>query len=242
MASLIRTAGESFLLLNGTYYMHDPRIPLYDNTLEHVRSSGDVGDDLTSTTTTLQAASSSGAARLGYCANVPKTFLNQDYCTPSRACSPITYRAANVVLNHTTLRALHEGTGAYVYAVAGLRLVGSSFASASPCVGSSRWIRLNGACGALETALSTATKATLAQAIRASPDAPNPYVRDAIANTVVGGSCETTSTSGVSAIGAKVDVDGACWEHSHPLSLNVYEMNEWAVDHPGNAQYAPDER
>ena len=126
MASLLRTAGESFLLINGTYYMHDPRIPLYDNSLEHVRSSGDVGDDLTSTTTTLQAASSSGAARLGYCANVPKTFLNQDYCTPSRACSPITYRAANVVLNHTTLRALHEGTGAYVYAVAGLRLVGSS--------------------------------------------------------------------------------------------------------------------
>jgi hypothetical protein len=36
-----------------------------------------------------------------------------------------------------------------------------------------------------------------------------------------------------------VDVDGACWEHSHPLALNVYEMNEWAVDHPGNAQYAP---
>ena len=47
---------------------------------------------------------------------MPKTFLNQDYCTPSRACSPITYRAANVVLNHSTLRALHEGTGAYVYA------------------------------------------------------------------------------------------------------------------------------
>ena len=72
MASLIRTAGQSFLLINGTYYMHDPRIPLYDNTLEHVRSSGDIGDDLASTTTMLQAASSSGAARLGYCASVPK--------------------------------------------------------------------------------------------------------------------------------------------------------------------------
>ena len=76
MASLIRTAGQSFLLINGTYYMHDPRIPLYDNTLEHVRSSGDIGDDLASTTTMLQAASSSGAARLGYCATVPKDLPN----------------------------------------------------------------------------------------------------------------------------------------------------------------------
>ena len=151
--------------------------------------------------------------------------------TPSPVCASSAPRMPPVGCMHALISAPSFPTG--------LRLVGSSYATASPCVGTSRWVRLNGACGALETALSTATKATLAQAIRASPDSPNPYVRDAIANTVAGGSCETTSTSGVSAIGAKVDVDGACWEHSHPLSLNVYEMSQWAVNHPGNTQYAP---
>ena len=57
-------------------------------------------------------------------------------------------------------------------------------------------------------------------------DAELQLVRDAIANTVNGGSC-TSSQDGVSAIGAKVNVDGSCWEHSHPHSFNVYEMNAW---------------
>ena len=40
-----------------------------------------------------------------------------------------------------------------------------------------------------ETDVDTATKATLAQAIRGSTDAVNPFVRDAIPNTVAGGTC-----------------------------------------------------
>ena len=220
------TPGEGFLFVNGTYYMHDPRIPLYDNTLEGAN------DD-----SALQAASASGAARLGYCHNAPKTFLNRDYCKPSIACSPLTYRAANVLLNHSTLRTFHERTDAYIYAVAGLRLEGS--AATSPCTGTSRWVNLHSACGAGATALDADTTTTIAEAIRTSADSPNPHVRDAIVNTVPGGSCATTY-NGVSAIGAKIEVDGDCWQHSHPQSWNVYEMNEWTVDHPGNINFSPE--
>ena len=119
-------------------------------------------------------------------------------------------------------------TGRYIYAVTGLRL---DVGAPSPCFGTARWRKLEGSCGAGETALDTDTKTTLAQAIRGSTDAANEFVRDAIPNTVDGSTCNDM-INGVSATGARVDVDGDCWEHSHPLYLNVYEMDLWAT---GNA-------
>ena len=218
--------GHAFMVYNGTAYMHDPRIVLFNNTLESTSDPTLLGDE-----------SSGRRAKLGACRNVPKTFQNAHTCRPSAACSPVTYRDASVLLNHSSLRTFHELTSAYVYAIEGLRLDPSA---ASPCVGTARWRKLSeGPCGASATALDDATKATLAQAIRGSTDASNPLVRDAIPNTVVGGTC-VESHEGVSSVGAKVDVDGSCWEHSHPFYWNVYEMDEWAAEHPGNLNFAPD--
>ncbi|MGB0807666.1 MAG: hypothetical protein ACPGYJ_01770, partial [bacterium] len=107
------------------------------------------------------------------------------------------------------------------------------------CIGTARWRKLPSPCGASETALDDATKATLAQAIRGSTDAINPFVRDAIPNTVANGTC-TSTYNGVSAIGAKVNVDGECWEHSHPMHWNVYDMGVWTSTHPGNMHFAAD--
>ena len=216
--------GRGFLIYNGSAYVHDPRLALFDNSLESGRDRH------------LQANLRSHAANLNQCHNAPKSILNRDTCMPSTACAPLSYRAVGVHLNHSTLRTFHEHTNAYIYAVAGLRIDNTV---GSPCIGTSRWLLVSeSACGNGETALDTATKATLAQAIRGSTDAINPLVRDAIANTV-SGSC-TSTYNGVSAIGARVDVDGSCWEHSHPLSLNVYEMNQWAVNHPGNSYFGAD--
>ena len=218
-----RYRGEGFLRYNGTYFMHDPRVILFDNTLESTSSSTLLGD-----------AGTSSRSYLGSCHNVPKTFLNAHTCRPSAKCSPLTYREANVPLNHSSLRTLHELTNTYIYAVSGLRLESGA---PSPCVGTARWRKIrSGECGTDETPLDTNTKATLAQAIRGSTDAANPFVRDAIPNTVAGDCTDTNN--GVSATGAKVDVDGECWEHSHPLYYNVYEMGEWASDHPGNAAFS----
>ena len=97
-------AGGAFIMYNGTGYMHDPRVALSDNTLE---GSGDAR---------LQDDSGTGSAtRLGMCHNVPKTFQNAHSCRPSTACSPVTYRDASVLLNHTSLRTFHQLTNSHVY-------------------------------------------------------------------------------------------------------------------------------
>lgn len=252
--------GRAFMIYNGTGYMHgalsccharietaheppclahphknrsslapraDPRMALFDNTLESTSETSLLGD---SATTGL-------ATRLGSCHNVPKTFQNAHTCRPSTACSPVTYRDASVLLNHSSLRIFHQLTNSHIYAVTGLRLEGEG--TQSPCIGTARWRKLDGPCGAAATALDAGTKATLAQAIRESTDASNPFVRDAIPNTVEGGTC-VEENDGVSATGAKVDVDGECWEHSHPFYLNVYEMDQWVIDHPGNMNFPPE--
>ena len=247
-----REHGHAFMLHAGIHYMHgllparperppaaayhplpliptsspalctDPRVALYDNTLESTSETRLLGD--------------APSQVLGSCHNVPKTFQNAHTCRPSTACSPVTYRDASVLLNHSSLRIFHQLTGSHIYAVAGLQLEPGV---TSPCIGTARWRKLDGPCGVAETALDDATKATLAAAIRGSTDASNPHVRDVIPNTVEGGVC-TEVHDGVSATGAKVDVDGECWEHSHPFYYNVYEMDQWSIDHPGNTHFATD--
>ena len=71
-----RTRGRAFMVYNGTAYMHDPRIRLFDNTLEAATEA-----------TLLGAQGTSSANRLGACHNVPKTFQNAHTCRPSTACS-----------------------------------------------------------------------------------------------------------------------------------------------------------
>ena len=48
------------------------------------------------------------------------------------------------------------------------------------------------------------------------------------------GSC-TTSLDGVSAIGARVSVDGSCYTHVHPQNLDVVDASLWSLPdlHPG---------
>ena len=84
--------GFAFMIYNGTAYMHDPRVVLFDNTLESTNVTTAYGDKDTSS-----------EARLGSCHNVPKTFQNAHTCRPSAACSPVTYRDASVLLNHSSL-------------------------------------------------------------------------------------------------------------------------------------------
>ena len=94
--------GYAFMIYNGTGYMHDPRIALFDNTLDSPSDTSLLGDD-----------SSTFQGRLGACRNVPKTFQNAHTCRPSTACSPVTYSDASVLLNHSQLRTLHELSNRY---------------------------------------------------------------------------------------------------------------------------------
>lgn len=222
-----RYPGRAFMIYNGSAYMHDPRMRSLDLSTESRQSSASQPTD---------GASGEGRESLGrqHCMSIPKTYLNAASCAPSPSC--ITYTPVSIPLENDNLRTIHTVAHAYVYAVTGLPMDANV---RSPCIGVSRWMNKSAlACGADETPLDAETKATLSSAIRSSTDASNPFVRDAVASSVAGGSCTTMSDDGVSPIGAKVEVDGSCWEHVHHLSLNVYEMNQWADSgHPGNAAF-----
>ena len=75
-----------------------------------------------------------------------------------------------------------------------------------------------------------------ASAVSTSNDAANPVVRDIAKVT---GSC-TTELDGVSVIGAKVVVDGACWQNVHPQHLDVFDATYWSTVHDGNAAFPTD--
>ena len=106
-----------------------------------------------------------------------------------------------------------------------LRLEGS-YAS-TPCKGVSRWRNLGAAC-APATNLDAATRATLTTALRFTRS-QNPGA------TVLDITPGATGCSAVNAIGSKLDIDGVCWQHVHPHTLNVYDFSTWALVHPGNA-------
>eukprot|EP00966_Prymnesium_polylepis_P078104 1810578-Prymnesium_polylepis.1 len=82
--------------------MHDPRVALFDNTLESTSETKRLGDQ-----------TSGFRSRLGACHNVPKTFQNAHTCRPSTACSPVTYLDASVPLNHSSLRTFHTLSNSY---------------------------------------------------------------------------------------------------------------------------------
>jgi len=216
-------AARPLMLLGGTYYMHDPRLRVLQNT---IASPSNV-------------SSSAGESS---CPTVPKSFLNAATCARAPTCAPLAYSSRLLVLNHTTLRSFHAAAGKLVYTVAGLRLDEASGAFVSPCTATAgtRWRSLGQPCGVggvpNGTALDTSTIETLAAQIRGSIDAANSLVRDIPRPT---GDC-TSTNNGVSTIGSRVEVDGTCWEHTHPDQYSVFDFTYWSAAHPGNAAFATD--
>lgn len=98
------------LLPDGSYMLFDPRLDLQENTVENPLPDGG------GMTTTLTGGKT-------MCANVPRTFLNEDSCllsySPS-ACSSSTAPDLGIELNAENLQVLHELTGQYIYAILGL--------------------------------------------------------------------------------------------------------------------------
>jgi hypothetical protein len=195
--------------LDGAYFRHDPRLSMLFNTLAAPANGSSL---------------SSGVA----IPRVAKTFLNRDSCLLVDSLgadgSSTQYSSASFELNHTMLRHFYTAGGKVVYVVEGLRLE-APYAT-SPCSGISRWRRHTGACGSDETALGSSTKAALSAAISGSEDV-NEHIVDVEARDAV--------CTGASAIGAKLNVDGDCWEHVHPDTLNVYDFSYWPASHPGGA-------
>jgi hypothetical protein len=227
------------------FYKFDPRIVLVENTLEAPAVDPSNGNGTTTTTAMAGAGRTVTAGNAnGGCPAVAKNFLNKDSCVRRSSCSPPQFSSAPIPLNTSTLLLWYRLSGTHVHYVTGLRLEDEY--AVSPCTGTSRWKRAEGGgdCGTggnndAATPLDTATKATLTAVLAAvgGTDA-NPFVRDITdpvdhAAAPAGATCAAT-LNGVSTVGARVSVDGECWEHVHPHTYNVYDFSTWTLDHDGN--------
>ena len=203
------------------YYRHDPRIQTLENTLAAPAATSVVSLDGQS------------------CPTAPKTFVNEKSCRLVATCAPLVYSSATFTLNAANLRKFYVSGGMFVYALTGLIISSVDGSRKSPCGASgTRWASVpgGGPCGADATPLDDTTKLLVAEKIRSSSDAANPWVRDI---DKVTGDC-TTELNGVSVIGSKVEVDGVCWQNVHPQHLDVFDATYWSEVHDGNAAFPTD--
>lgn len=218
-------------LAKPTYYVHEGRIRLIENSLE--APADDAADDY---------GGSDGA-----CPAVEKTFLNSESCQRRDAgvCSPLRYTTETLFpLDTAALRTWFTESTLYVYEVRGLRL-DQSASNVPPCdpFVRSRWIRTPGVC-THPTGLHGTTKAVFEAALTAAglEQGSNQNIRDVVASDFTaahGGECviraeDTDKTGRV----ANITLDGDCWSHSHPDERNVYDFTNWANVHPGNVDAA----
>ncbi len=200
---------------DGLYFRYDPRAASLENTLSAPVNTSEIPLD------------GLGHPSQLICANPPKTFLNEHTCTRTHGCSPLRYSGALFVLNESTVREFYRASGHFVYAIDNLTLTmpGVPSHKYNPCSKTHRWRNLFGPCDAHggATALDEATRLVLVTALNASTDT-NERIKD----------MGKLPCSGSAAIGAKVEVEGVCWEHTHINNLDVYDMTLWATEHPGN--------
>ncbi len=192
-------------LPNGTWLQFDPRLVLEDNTLEsHIRDGGGLVQSLTGGKTK--------------CSNTPRTFLNDGQCSlsnSSTACGPAGTPLVLIELNSSNIIDLHDITGRYVYAIAGLPLRDvDNVTQPSPCVPGvrSRWEILN-ANECTQTPMGPETNASLANLLqqRATIDL-NPRLRDIIF-PMTGMSCSSNHNSLVE---ADIIIRSQCFRRVHP--------------------------
>jgi len=192
-------------LPDGSWLQFDPRIVLEDNTLEsHISDGGGLVRSLTGDKTK--------------CANTPRTFLNEDQCSLSSsntACGSAGTPLVLIELNSSNIIDLHDITGRYLYAIAGLPLRDvDNVTQPSPCVPGvrSRWEILN-ASECIPTPLGPETNSSLATLLqqRATIDT-NPLLRD-ITFPLTGMSCSSNHNTLV-----KVDIiiRSQCFRRVHP--------------------------
>lgn len=210
---------------SGLYYVEDRRVELYKNT-----------DGVTTEKKRLLD---------GKCPQVPKTFLNEGTCRIRSDCSPPRFNG-DFALNAANLRKFYELDGKYVYRIQNLPLIDTP----SPCASwNTRFVRKNasgdgtGCTNNKSTAFSsiaTAIKAHLSS-LSASDQASKRVIdlkemslgcTDA-SNAALGGTFTVTipSTNTLS-----------CWTHTYEYEWSVFVMNDWAVNHPGNARYFRESR
>jgi uncharacterized protein (DUF1800 family)/uncharacterized protein (DUF1501 family) len=216
--------GNSFIQLSGrvndkTFYKHDPRLKLIDNSFENPANISAFQDQAT------------------MCPSVPKTFLNRHKCVRlKKACTPLQFTSGILPLNSSNLRLWYTANKRHVHYITGLRLESPYDVNVCKHNGYTRWKKLNqGPCSGGITSIlqGTTTNDTIVNALISSIDT-NPYVRDIEVYFKNNAGCDKSLNIDVNGIGAKVEADNYCWQHIHPDEYNVYDFTYWTNQHDGN--------
>lgn len=216
---------SSTQLPDGSWLQYDPRLRLENNTIEApIPDGGGLVESLTGRKTS--------------CANVPRTFLNEQNCSLSfstSSCGSFGSPQLEIELNDDNIKSLHDMTGQYVYGVLGLPVIdfqGSQLES--PCTPGirSRWELKNATACPTPTALHPVTNSTLFNLLTKSSD-KNPFITD-ITFPTSGFSCGSSDSSSLANV--EIIVGLICYKRVHPEHMSVFDFTYWTLDdtHPGN--------
>ena len=170
------------------------------------------------------------------CSNVPRTFLNEDLCVLAEdACRPSVVTDTDILLDNSTIIALYNLTGQYVYGIKGVNVVDqyeevydNAWKLPHPCTPSlrSRW-EATSVLGCNATNLSSSTNETLTGLLSDESD-ENPYIKD-IYFPETGSLCNASDTNPE----IEIIVGDVCWKRVHDDYFSVYDMTYWVSNHPG---------
>lgn len=213
-------------LPDGSWLQYEPRLILEENIVEKpIPDGGGLVQALTGQKTR--------------CSNVPRTFLNEEYCAlsySSTACGTSSNTPQiEIELNDENIVAIHTITGQYVYGVLGLPVVDSQNTSLpSPCTPGirSRWAIKNATDCPYPTALEAVTNSTLVNFLLKSSD-KNPFIRD-ISFPSSGYVCGPRDTEALGNV--EIVIGSKCFKRVHHEHMSVYDFTYWTLDdtHPGN--------
>lgn len=224
-------------IFQGEYYIHDPRLSIYENTIEFPKPDG--GGAISRQ---VEASVRKKVFR-SKCFNPAMNFLNEKDCYLSddpNVCSVTdeldegSVITTRIELNGDTFRLLYEFTGGarVIYSVNGLRQNEPGLPYNPPCTRStrSRWVPVGDANGCSEASPGTATISTFVALIEASRDT-NPYVRDVFTPSI-GNICDAAD---VEKLDFQVLVGNQCWQNVHQDHFQVFDFAAWVNAHPGGA-------
>lgn len=221
----------------GSYWLHDPRFELLENTLENPLMDG--GGPIVKQTILNEEEAAGGrynSFRQVKCMNVPMNPFNMEDCRTSdnpEACSTYDPPFVDIELTADSFKRIYDATGGgapgtrYLYAIRGLRQEMGSIPYATPCSPgtTSRWMKDTNC----NFSVDSATAAIFADLLKKSDDDTNPYVRD-ISFPLTGISCSAGERD---SFGFSVREGNQCWTNVNQWHYSVFDFTDWIAAHPG---------
>ena len=220
--------GQTNNTANGTkYWIHSTTFDLQNNNIDNPLQDG----GKLAIAKTEDAPENEKRFR-SLCSSAPRTFLNEDSCRLSEdACYVSEGEDVDIELSLNNLKLIYDATGGkddpntlYVYAMTALR--NDPNWVDPPCTPGvrSRWIVTTDNCEDIhESSWDEKTEDTF-RVLLTSSDDENQYMKDIFFPAGGSLSCSANDTK---KFNFRINVDGTCYENTHPDNLQVFDMTYW---------------